>query len=1483
MNDMASFRLSPLQKRLWSLHEEGYVYNNLLKVHLRGQLDQDKLCESLYHVIRQHESLRTGYEKAVNIRFPLQVVRNAAIPDIACYDLRGEDEITRQMKTSSIIEKCFKECIGVSNAAILEVILIREKHDEHLLLLKTPALASDMTSMLNILEEVRACYEEENISGEPLQFIQYSEWQHDLIDNPEEEAKAFWDKKDYKDLAGFKLPFEREYPLEGKRIGVTDWTVRGELLSKLREQADTLQTNVETLLLACWHVTLSHYLDAGPDIVTGVVSMQRSFEDFTAINGPLNKTLPVQIHISRQLTMVELLRALEAEWSQVVGWQDNFVNTDVFFAGGFEYIPIKKNISSALWEVREAYTCSDWFKLKWSCVDFGDRLTCNLYYLLSLFRSTDILHIRMRLMTVLERMLADTSCTVEDLMAVGEAERLHLQAFADTGSPYTPRTITDLFERQAAATPHHLALGFQDKQYTYRQLDEAAGRLARLLTRKYGDIRKKIVAFRMARSEKQVITMLGILKCGAAYLPIDSHVPEERVKFMLEDSQAVVLILDEPVDWLSADSMYRFPDDELEGTEPLQNGAGAVTDVAYLIYTSGSTGTPKGVLISHNALCNYLHWFRTSYGITPSDSTMLLSSVAFDLCYTSLWTSLTSGSALHIFPDAGVFDPSSLVKELIGRRVTYIKLTPSLFNTLVNDAGFEEDAGKYHLRLVVLGGEEINTKDLQRWLAVRADTVMVNHYGPTETTVGTITYTIDRHNRDAFIATPVIGRPIANSRVYIINEKQQLLPAGLTGEICIAGQGLGKGYLNNDELTRSRFIYCEEAGGDRVYRTGDLGRWTPDGCIQFLGRKDFQVKIRGYRIEPEEIKNVLLKIPVIQKAGVVTEGSEGDRQLIAYYSTSEEIPEKAIRDFLKKYLPDYMIPSRLISLQAFPLTENGKTDYKALAQHIQTRRGEKKPPVTRTEHQVWEIWKDVLAKPDIGIDENFLEAGGHSLKAVQIVSRIVRALQVKIELKDLFGHPTIAAISLFIDQLSRTDYEAITAIEEQEHYQVSHAQKRLWIIDQLGAGKIVYNIPLTYYFEGPLDSGLLQRAFRALICRHESLRTSFIVVDGEPRQKIMTAGGLDFKITYVDLRGIAGQSEKVKLLADKEAVAPFDLTHAPLLRVTLLQLEEQYHVFMLTMHHIISDAWSSEIMMQEIASFYRAGDVEGHPLSIQYKDYTVWQRRQLDGDDTRRHRKYWMDQFSGGIPRLSLPTDYPRPAVKTYNGDTVYHLIDRQQSTALKELAGAKNASLFMVLLTMVKILLYRYTGDEDIVIGSPVAGRNHADLEGQIGFYLNNLALRTKIGRRDTFATLLERVREGALNAYAHDIYPFDLLVDDLDISRDQSRSPLFDVVVMLRNIEVTDEDSTRLPEIKVSPFDVSYKVSTIDLRLVFYESRGNIACAIDYNTDLFKKESIENFMKRFAIIVGQTLDDADVRITAYQLEETSEEKVEILTRFNF
>jgi amino acid adenylation domain-containing protein len=1045
---------------------------------------------------------------------------------------------------------------------------------------------------------------------------------------------------------------------------------------------------------------------------------------------------------------------------------------------------------------------------------------------------------------------------VRDIEILTEAERRRiLVEWNDTHTaPLPARRIHELFEAQVERAPDATAVVFGEARLTYRELDERANRLARYL-RTLDVGAEVLVGICLERSVEMVVALLGILKAGGAYLPLDPSYPQERLTFMAEDARLNVLLTEEKLASLLSQTIPHVVklDSQWEMIEPLDggrlHGTGAAHNLAYVIYTSGSTGRPKGVLVQHHGLCNMIEAQTRDFKVDAQSRVLQFASSGFDASVSEIFMALTVGASLHLERAAVLSSPDALARLMRQQSITTVTLPPAMLAVL-------SESGLTELQTLITAGEHCSAEIANRWSNGRR---FFNAYGPTETTVCATMHLY----RDKHTVAPPIGRPIANTEVYVLDRHLNPVPVGVAGELYIGGDGLARGYLNRAELTAERFIphpFATEAGA-RLYRTGDLVRYLPDGNLEFIGRIDTQVKVRGYRIELGEIEAVLLSHPAVRSAVVVAREEEaGDKRLVAYVvGETESVAVIELRAYLKEKLPEYMMPSAFVMLDALPLTANGKVDRRALPAPERGRAeggNEYVAPRTPVEEMVAGIWSEVLGVERVGVNDNFFELGGHSLLATQVISRLKESLRVEVTLDKMFESPTVAAVAAVVETAQQTaqgsDMALIPRAARDRNLPLSFAQQRLWFIDQLEPNSPFYNVSAAIRLKGKLDVGALEQTLNEIVRRHETLRTTFASVEGQPVQII--APSMELKLSVVDLQHVAEDERDTaaQRLAVDEAKLPFDLSHGPLLRVTLLRLGAQEHIALLTMHHIVSDGWSMGVLIREVAACYESFSTNKPALlpelPIQYADFAVWQRERLQGDALEEQLDYWRRKLSD-LPRLALPTDRPRPDIQSVRGAYQVVPLPADLSASVRSLGQQEGVTVFMTLLAAFQTLLYRYTGQQDIVVGTDVANRTRVETEGLIGIFVNHLVMRTDLSGRPTFRELLGRVRAVSLGAYAHQDLPFDMLVKALKPKRDLGHTPLFQVLFVVQNAPMPE---LNLSGLTLSVVEADNETTKFDLALFIVEAGDELTGIWKFNSDLFDPSTILRMSKNFESLLS-------------------------------
>ncbi|MER6178841.1 amino acid adenylation domain-containing protein, partial [Streptosporangium sp. NPDC001681] len=1051
----------------------------------------------------------------------------------------------------------------------------------------------------------------------------------------------------------------------------------------------------------------------------------------------------------------------------------------------------------------------------------------------------------------------------------GERDRA-LARWNDTGRPEGERRVHELVAAQAARTPGAVAVSCGTGTLSYAELEERARRLAHRLVRGGAGPGSR-VAVCLERSANLVVALLAVLKSGAAYVPIDPSYPEERVRFMLADSGAPVLVTSRSLaDRLPAPETVVRVDDDGPGewpapsehlpAEPVPTG---MEDLAYVIYTSGSTGRPKGVMVTHRGLANYLSWAGNAYPLTGRRGSLLHSSAGFDLTVTALFLPLLCGKDVTLLPEGADVDDLRTALTA-GDDYSLVKLTPSHMSALLE---VTPPGRRLHARTLVVGGEALPWPLAAAWWRDNPGAEVFNEYGPTETVVGSVaaSYRVASHEGRSTTGQVPIGRPVWNTRAHVLDEGMRALPPGAVGELYIGGAGVARGYAGRPGLTAERFVPDPFGDGERLYRTGDLVRRSPDGTLEYLGRADEQVKVRGHRIEPGEVEAALLGHPGVAAAAVSVRGKGADAQLAGYVVWHPGAPRTGLRDHLGKLLPPFMVPTALIAVDAIPLTFNGKADHAALPDPSPRMAGTAYlPPRTERERVVADVWARVLGVDRVGRDDDFFGLGGHSLRATMVVSRLRTALGVEVPLRRLFEHPRLTDFAARLDGEPRGGRSPVGARPRGQDAPLSFGQEPLWFLDQLRPGHADYNVPVAVRLQGRLDGEALLASITEVVGRHEILRSRIERADESVRQ---VTGPLDgFRPVFDDLSGLPREEAEARAreIALADAVEPLPLSRGPLMRARLVRLEEREHLLLLTAHHIATDGWSTSVLWREVEALYR-GIVIGEPvdlppLPVQYADFAWWQRAdRLAGDE---HLDYWRDRLAGLEP-AELRTDRPRPALGAWRGATVDFTVPEAVVERLRALGREHGVSLFTTLLAGFQALLTRYTGQHDVVVGTPVSNRSHAELERLIGFFVNTVVLRTDVSGDPCFADLLPRTGETVLGALDHDI-PFERVVQELRPDPDLSRTPLFQIMF---EMEEPPALPTGLPGVTATPGPVAFPAAKFELDVALSDRGDHIGGVIRYAADLFDAVTVERLADAYRRILAAVAADSRRPISTLDL----------------
>jgi amino acid adenylation domain-containing protein len=993
--------------------------------------------------------------------------------------------------------------------------------------------------------------------------------------------------------------------------------------------------------------------------------------------------------------------------------------------------------------------------------------------------------------------------------------------------------------------------------------------------------------------------MLGILKAGCVFVPLDPGLPRNRLEIMIKEVNVRVIISDnhnhqwierglenQVGEGICIDDIFSKPGDLCYQDPP------AVCyhpeDKIYVYFTSGTTGTPCAIAGKNKSLLHFIKWEIDTFGIDETFRFSQFSNRMFDAILRDIFVPLCSGGTICI-PDMSniISDPGRLLDWLEKSGIHLIHFVPALFKVLNSNPMTKNNLK--NLKFILLSGERINPSDLVKWYDTFDERIqLVNLWGTSETTLAKTCYFIGKTdvNRERI----PIGKPMKGAMVVVLDEAMKICSEQVMGELYIRTPFRSFGYLNSPRLNQERFIQnpFNDNTDDLLHKTGDLGRILLDGNLELLGRNDRQVKVQGIRVELEEIENVLIKHPLVEEVIVIKKELLGNNELLCAYVTAKEKFASAamdksftteIREYSSRKLPAYMVPGHIIKIEAVPRNPNGKVDYQQLPHPMTREKTGYLPPSNEVEKRLKGIWSVIFTAENISVTDNFFELGGNSLNFMTLIAKIHQEFSVRIPLGELFNNPTIGQQAKIIMETEKENYTSIQAIEKREYYDMSYAQGRVWLLSQLKEASLAFNMPLAYVLAGQLHREAFEKAFVTLVKRHESLRTVFRPLAGKIYQQILSCDDINFKLKYIDLRACQKEEQEQKVwdLYASESNTLFDLAKGPLLRAALVQMEEERYVFLFTQHHIVSDLLSNKIVASDVFTLYRTfekGEENSLPrLRIHYKDFSAWQNNRLTGEYLNKHRRYWLKCFEKKVPQLELPLDRKRPEFQTYKGDFENFPVDETLTTQLKSLSEGQGATLFMILLASVNVLLYHYSGQQDIIIGIPIAGRQHAELEDQIGFYLNTLPLRTSFDAEAPFSTLVNKVKKVVTEAFEHQDYPFDKLVEDLGGKRDISRHPLFDVVIDMQNYTQPKGHPIHFQgDLDIYSYLTGMKSSKFDLALYVQESKRTIAINFEYNTDIFLPETIRCMIERFKRLLEGVVKDPDTIISDFHLEDELE-----------
>ncbi|MGO4295011.1 amino acid adenylation domain-containing protein [Chitinophaga sp. RAB17] len=1500
---------SNAQKRIWVLCQfEGATsaYNIIRSFYLKGTVNKDHLNKAFQLTIQRHESLRTVFIAADGI--PQQQVLNHMPFNIAFEDISEEAHIKDRLKSE--VETSAGWQLNLEKGPLLRVELFRLSNDEHAMIFCLHHIVSDGWSISVMVQEVMRFYEALCKNETPviapleIQYKDYMHWLTQRIDSAKgEEARDFWRSQFAEEAPALHLPTDFPRPAMQSFDGaVAKFYFDDTLYQRIQTFCRGTQITPFNFFRATLTLLLSKF-SGQKNITIGTPVSGRNHADLENQVGLYVNTLPLRMEINPEDPFTVFLKRTAEHSFRAFEFQDYpldkiiedlqlkrdtgrnplfdvmMVLQNTAIGDGSINLSKQYGFELGLLDKYLPHTTSGTdpkmavkFDLNFNFDNEpGNKFFLEIEYATRLFKKERIIHFFEAYIHIITQVLANPEMPLSNIEIISSKEKQRiLTIFNAPVEDIIEHNIMALLQASFEKQESKPAIITAEVTLSYQQLAGSAANVSAYLSEITGTSRHPFVGLLMDRSEWMIISILGILQSGAAYVPVDTQYPVTRINYIIEDAHPELLIVDD-AGLLKVPGNYNgrvIHINELKARAfPATNNPVLHKDLreqcAYLIYTSGSTGSPKGVEICHRNAIAFLKWAKTAFANTDFDILYATTSYCFDLSVFEFFVPLLLGKTIRLLPSA-VEIPNVIAFD----KKVMINTVPSVVRSLL-DAGMDWS----NVTALNMAGEPVPKKMKQDLDYTRME--VRNLYGPSEDTTYSTVY---RFEDDEHLSIP-IGNPVGYTQLYIMDEHRNLLPEGVEGEIYLSGQSVAKGYFNKPALTAAKFMENPFVPGMTMYRTGDVGRWLADGKVAFTGRIDDQVKIRGYRIEPGEIQYLLEQHPQVTQAVIIVKSIDATPQLLAYWVGTDAVNHALLKEYLLQALPAYMVPGYWLKLDAVPLNSNGKVDRQKLPHPVAAQIEEFHiiAPRTNTEQQLIALWETALQAKVSGVTHNFFDAGGHSLKATVLRSLVLKKLEKELTLNDIFTHPTIAQQARILEARPKVLATPILPVKEQDWYPISYAQERLWVLTNFEEASRTYNMPAAFRIHGTLQVEILEDAFRMVIQKHEILRTIFAEREGRPVQIVLSPEAVSFAIKTITITGALTPDEERKFLQQQWQM-PFNLGKGPLLTCFILKTGNS-QLLCFNMHHIISDGWSVVVLYNEVMDVYQALATGSKmkvlpPPALQYRDFAVWQREQLTGERIGEQLSFWKEIFSDTIPILELPTDFHRPDVKTYQGATARFQFNEAATKKIHQLTRQADVSLFIALMAGVTVLLKKYANQNDIVIGTPVAGRDHPQLQDQIGFYVNTLPVRTRINSKETFVDLLRQQQASILKAFEFQDVPFEMLVASLQLKKNLSRSPLFDVMVVLQNLEGLQADNMRyvLPTLELERLDMPAGVAKYDLTFSFAPETDSLLLELEYNTSLFTSETVAQICRHLNRIFEQVTISPEISIKDIVLTDEQE-----------
>ncbi|MBC8756870.1 amino acid adenylation domain-containing protein [Kordia sp. YSTF-M3] len=1500
-----SYALTPAQERFWVLSKfEGgntaYTINSLLE--FNGKLRIDLLTKAFNIIIERHESLRTFFKEDKNNEVRQHIIPFSEINfNINTYNISDVKDV--ESEKAQILTTEINTPFELTEGPLLRASLLKVSKETHILSFSMHHIISDGWSMEILIKEITYVYScllnNAAIDLQPLtiQYKDYTDWIHKKITDLKDE-ESFWLHKFSGELPIINIPTSQKRPIKktfnGKSI-VDFFSV--ETTKKIKSFSKENATTLFTTLMAGINGLLYRYTNQN-DIIIGIPSSGREHPDLKNQIGLYINTLAIRTKFEKDITFNQLLKIQEKELFDAYSNQnypfDRLVNKinvdrDTSRSPLFDIMAVIHNQETVMDTTKtedtsvNSYDTIDSkvskFDLTFSFIEQEDTLLLDIEYNTDIFKESVIHNLMNHLEMFLTAAINEPEKELGAIVFISENEKnLLLHEYNNSTVAYPKdETVVSLFEKQSKATPNEIAFVFNlktpysnslEKSFTpinvsYNELNIRANQFSDFLLSKYKIKKNELVGILLEKSEWLIPVLLGTLKIGAAYVPIDPNYPEEKVQYLTSFTNCRITINDAILeDFITTTGNYKKSNPAIEITPD---------QLVHVMFTSGSTGMPKGVMLTHKNIVGFSK--PCSYMELNSNTTILSTvSVAFDTTNMEFWAALLNQSKIILVKKNDLLSPQVFKHIVRSNKVNTMFLTSSWFENLIDtDISIFEGITQF-----LSGGDIESVRHFNLLRSQYPDMQIIHGYGPCEDTTFSTTYKVTKTHLDRI----PIGKPMDNSRSYILNEYMQLQPVGIPGILYLGGIGVSKGYYKNEELTNQRFIKNPLNKEETLYNTGDYAKWTEEGDIIFIGRIDRQVKIRGKIIDTKDIENTLTKQDQINQSVVEVKVLKNEKRIIAYVAVNESFDVKKIKETLKKELPIHMIPEIFIEIPALPLTRNGKTDKTKLPivteEHLNNA-NEYIAPKTKTQKVLANIWGSVLAIEKVGISTNFFDLGGHSLLAVRVISLVRKDLKTELVIDDIFEHPTIEELSKCIDAKEEgVLLPQIVSEKRPENIPLSFSQERLWFIDKL-QGSINYHIPIILKLNGTYNEADLENSFKKIMQRHEVLRTLFYEQEGAVYQKVESQ-------EHWKLKTITTQNQNLSDVIDEEIWTAFDLSSDYPLRATLLKKAANENILIIVGHHIAFDGWSMPIFVNELVLNYESiiknEEASLPKLPVQYVDYAIWQKKYINGNILANEIEYWKDKLSA-LSFLNFPSDFPRPSTQSLQGESIDHSIASDLTKKINAVSKKEGVTPFITLLTAYNILLYKYSGQPDICVGSPVANRDQVEIEPLIGFFLNTLPLRNYVDGDLSFKALLSEVKTTTLRAIAHQKVPFEQIVQKVVKNRDLTKTPLFQTVFILQNN--VQAELKEVNELQIDTLSFNQKTTKYDITLSVTETNGEMLIEATYNTDLFKRETIKQLLENYELLLASIVDNVDEKIDSISISSLNKDKLSIPKKYPY